>query len=306
MPFTIPTHFVQQYVANLEMLLQQQGGKLVDKVTKGSYYGKAVKFIEQFGPIVPARDLPRNSDTPLMNPNDDARWIQPHDYDAGILIDNQDKLRLLIDPKSGYLMNMVEGMRRAQDDELLNGFFATAFTGQDGTTASNFPASSQDVPVATGGTAAGMNVAKLRAAKKLFIKAGVHIDTEPLWCILDSRRHDELLNEIQVVNLDYNTKPVLVDGKVNSFMGFNFIIVEWSSAADYPLINSTGNMVNGTNDLIPCWAQSGMHFGDWNLLETDIGPRRDKRNSQQIYVTQTIGASRTQDKKVVRIQCFNG
>lgn len=304
MPFTIPTHFVQQYVSNLEMLLQQQGGKLVDTVTRGTYHGKNVKFIEQFGPIVPSRDLPRSSDTPLSNPGDDARWVQPHDYDAGILIDSQDKLRMLIDPKSGYLMNMVEGMRRAQDDEILNGFFATAFNGADGTSTVSFPGS-QQVAVTTGGTNAGMNVAKLRAAKKLMIHAGVHIDSEPLWCLLDSRRHDELLNEIQVINLDYNTRPVLVDGKVQEFMGFRFKIVEWASAPDYPLINSTGNMVSGTSDLIPCWAQSGMHFGDWNMLETDIGPRRDKRNAQQIYVTQTVGASRVQEKKIVQIACYN-
>jgi hypothetical protein len=304
---------VQQYVANLEILLQQQGGKLVDKVTKGSYHGKSVKFIEQFGPIIPSRNLPRQSDTPLSNPVDDARWIQPADYDAGVLIDSQDKLRLLIDPKSGYLMNMVEGMRRAQDDEILNAFFANSLTGPDGTTTCTWASGDglgspggTTVALNVGGTNSGMNVAKLRAAKKAMIKNGVNLDSDQLWVLLDSRRHDELLNEVQVVNLDYNTKPVLVDGRVTAFMGFNFVIVEWSSASDYPLIASTGTMVNGTTDYIPCWAQSGMHFGDWNTLETDIGPRRDKRNAQQIYVTQTIGASRVQEKKVVQIACYNG
>lgn len=305
MSFTVPTHFVQAYKTNVEMLLQQRGGKLTDKVTVGTYNGKAVKFIEQFGPITPARDLPRHADTPLMNPADDARWIAPHDYDAGVLIDSQDKVRMLIDPQSGYTMNMVAGLRRAQDDEILNSFFTPALTGENGTTVTNFPASSQDVGVNVGGTASGMNVAKLRAALKLMIANGVSIDEDPLFCLLDSRRHDELLNEIQVTSADYNNKPVLVDGRVKSFMGFNFVMVEFKSAVDYPLVAATGSMVSGTDDFLPCWAQSGMHYGDWKELSIDIGPRRDKRNSQQIYCTETVGGSRVQEKKVVRIRCIN-
>lgn len=305
MAFSIPTHFVQAYKTNVEMLLQQRGGKLTDKVTQSTYNGKAVKFIEQFGPIVPARDLPRHSDTPLMNPADDARWIAPHDYDAGVLIDSQDKVRMLIDPQSGYTMNMVAGLRRAQDDEILNSFFTPALTGENGTTVTNFPASSQDVPTATGGASSGMNVAKLRAGLKILIANGVSIDEDPLYCLLDSRRHDELLNEIQVTSQDYNNKPVLVDGRVKSFMGFNFVMVEFKSASDYPLVASTGSMVSGTDDFIPMWAQSGMNYGDWKELSIDIGPRRDKRNSQQIYATQTIGAARVQEKKIVRIRCIN-
>jgi hypothetical protein len=305
MPITIPVHFAQQYTTNVEMLLRQEGGKLRSCVTQGSYTGKGAKFIEQFGPITPSRDLPRQSDTPLTNPSDDARWIQPHDLDAGVLIDSQDKVRMLIDPTSGYTTSMVEGMRLAEDDEILNAFFAPAFTGENGTTVTNFPASSQDVLTATGGANSGMNVAKLRAAKKLFIASGINLARDKLFCLLDSRRHDELLNEIQVVNLDYNTKPVLVDGLVTAFMGFNFILCEWKSALDYPLVNASGNMVSGTDDLIPAWAQSGMHIGDWKNLDVDIGPRRDKRNAPQIYATKTIGASRTQEKKIVRIRCYN-
>jgi len=81
--------------------------------------------------------------------------------------------------------------------------------------------------------------------------------------------------------------------------------VEFKSAADYPLIASTGSMVSGTDDFIPMWAMSGMNYGDWKELDIDIGPRRDKRNSNQIYATQTIGASRVQEKKIVRIRCIN-
>lgn len=316
MPLTIPTHFVQQYVSNLEMLLQQKGGKLTDKVARGSYYGKSVKFIEQFGPIVPSRNLPRGADTPLSNPTDDARWLQPIDYDAGILIDNQDKLRMLIDPKSGYLINMVEGMRRAQDDEILCAFTRSSLTGQDGTTTTPLLAANV-ISVSTGGSNSGMNVAKLRAMKKLFMKNGVNLDSETIWCILDSQAHDDLLNEIEVINLDYNTKPTLVDGKVTQFMGINFQHVEFQSAADYPLANTGWTNSGGTslagalidsssNILYPCWSTLGMHYGDWNMLETDIGPRRDKRNAQQIYVTQTIGASRVQEKRVGYITCYPG
>lgn len=302
MAFDIPVHFVQQYTTNVEMLLQQQGGKLETTFTRGTYTGKSVKAVEQFGPIIPSRNLPRHADTPLANPSDDARWLAPADYDVGILIDRQDKLRMLIDPQSPYTMNMVEGMRRAADDECLQAFFANALTGENGTTVTNYPASANDIGVNVGGTASGLNVAKLREAKKQLLAAGVAVESDPLYIIVDAEAHDNLLNELQVVSLDYNNRPTLVDGYVKSFMGFNFIHVEFTSATDYPLVNASGLLTDTDQVLLPCWARSGMHFGEWQGMEIDVGPRRDKRNSQQIYMSKTCAATRLQEGKVRRIR----
>jgi len=297
MSFQVPTHFVQAYTTNVEMLLQQRGGKLLATVSQGSYTGKGAKAVEQIGPVKPVKNLSRHADTPLISTPADARWVFPNDYEWADLIDDQDKLRMLIDPQSAYVMNAVNAMRRAQDDEILQAFFATSATGENGTTSIAFPAG-QIVGVNVGGANSNLNVAKLRAAKRLFMSADVDLEYEKLFAAITAADHDGLLNEIQVTSLDYNNKPTLVEGKVTSFMGFNFVPVEFSDATAY---DAAATLVSGNNRLMPAWASGAMHLGMWNDITTRVSVRDDKRYATQVYAKTTVGATRVQEKKVVQI-----
>ncbi len=297
MSFQVPTHFVQAYSTNVEMLLQQRGGKLLATVSQGSYTGKGAKAVEQIGPVKPVKNLSRHADTPLISTPADARWVFPNDYEWADLIDEQDKLRMLIDPQSSYVMNAVNAMRRAQDDEILQAFFAASATGENGSTSTAFPAG-QIVGVNVGGANSNLNVAKLRAAKRLLMAAGVDLEFERLFTAITAADHDGMLNEIQVTSLDYNNKPTLVEGKVTSFMGFNFIPVEFSDATAY---DAAASLVSGANRLIPVWTTGAMHLGMWNDITTRVSVRDDKRYATQVYAKTTVGATRTQEKKVVQI-----
>lgn len=299
MSFQVPTHFVQAYSTNVEMLLQQRGGKLLSTVSQGSYTGKGAKAVEQIGPVKPVKNLSRHADTPLISTPADARWVFPNDYEWADLIDEQDKLRMLIDPQSAYVMNAVNAMRRAQDDEILQAFFAASATGENGTTSTAFPAG-QIVGVNVGGANSNLNVAKLRAGKRLFMAAGVDLEYEKLFAAITSADHDGLLNEIQVTSLDYNNKPTLVEGKVTAFMGYNFVPVEFSDASAY---DAAATLVNGANRLLPAWSTGAMHLGMWNDITTRVSVRDDKRYATQVYAKTTVGATRLQEKKVVQMIC---
>jgi hypothetical protein len=299
MSFQVPVHFVQSYKDNVQMLLQQKGGKLLSTVSQGSYTGKSAKAVEQIGPVKPVKNLSRHADTPLISTPGDARWVFPNDYEWADLIDQQDKLRMLIDPTSGYTMNAVNAMRRAQDDEILQAFFSASATGENGTVSTAFPAG-QIVGVNTGGTNSGLNVAKLRAAKRLLMAAGVDLETEQVYMGITSIDHDQLLNETQVTSLDFNTKPTLVDGKVTSFMGINFIPIEFIDTAAYQT-ETVAAMTSGSNRLLPVWVQSGMHLGMWNDVTTRVDERPDKRYATQVYAKTTVGATRTEEKRVVQV-----
>lgn len=299
MSFTVPTHFVQAYSTNVSMLLQQKGGKLTQHVRTAPYTGKGAKAVEQFGAVKPVKNLSRHADTPLISTPDDARWVYPNDYEWADLIDDQDRLRMLIDPTSSYVQNAVNSMRRAQDDEILQAFFASSNTGENGTTATTFPAG-QIVGVNVGGTSSNLNVAKLRAAKRLFMSAGTDLETEQLFCAITAADHDGLLNEIQVTNLDYNTRPTLMDGKVTAFMGFNFVHVEFTDGNSYQT-DTVNALTSGSNRLLPAWAVSGMHMGIWQDVQTRVDPRPDKRYATQVYARTTVGATRTEEKRVVQI-----
>lgn len=291
--------FVQTYSTNVMMLLQQQGSRLSNAVQIQALHGKAATVAEQFGSVSPVKNQGRHSDTPLISTPQDKRWIYPNDYDWADLIDNQDKLRMLIDPSSPYATAGAWAMGRAKDDEILAAHFATVNTGENGTTQTSFPAGQQIANTVGASAATGMNVAKLRTARKLLELADVDVDNDELYIAMSGAQLDNMRNEAQAISLDYNDKPVLVNGKITSFMGFNFIHSERISGAANSQVPGT---VAGTY-LIPAWAKSGMVLGVWNDIQTDISKRPDKRNSYQVYVTGTFGGARLEEKRVVQIAC---
>lgn len=291
MSFNVSTHFVQQYTTNVQLLLQQKGSKLRNAVTVGSYQGKAAKAIEQVGSVNAQKRTVRHGDTPLISTPADARWVFPNDYEWADLIDDQDKLRMLIDPQSSYALNGAYALGRAMDDEIIEAFFGVSKTGENGSTNTSFPAGQEvDEDVGASG-ATGLNIAKLREAKKILMANEVDIDNDPLFCIITAEQHDDLLNEAQAISLDYNTRPVLVDGKITAFMGFNFIHTE--------RLGVDGDSYRR----VPAFAKSGMHLGMWNDINTMISERDDKGYATQVYVKGTFGATRTEEKKVVEIKC---
>ena len=292
MSFNVTTHFVQQYTTNVQLLLQQKGSKLRGTVSTGSYSGKAAKAVEQVGAVNAQKRTQRHGDTPLISTPSDARWIYPVDYEWADLIDDQDKLRMLIDPQSSYAQNGAYALGRAMDDEIISAFFGTAKTGENGSTSTSFATGTQQITVSTGSTGAtGLNIAKLREAKKILMENEVDIDNEQLFCVITAEQHDDLLNEAQAISLDYNTRPVLVDGRITAFMGFNFVHCErlGVDASSYRRV--------------PVYAKSGVHLGMWNDINTQISERADKGYSTQVYCKGTFGATRTEEKKVVEILC---
>ena len=224
---------------------------------------------------------------------------------------------MLIDPSSSYAMAGAWAMGRAIDDEIISGVFNANNTGDNGTVStgllSAYNGGSQAVAAATGSASAtGLNIAKLRQAKKILLQAEVDIDNDPLFMIITAKQHDDLLNEAQAISLDYNAKPVLVDGRITSFMGFNFIHSEripgglsFNSAINPALATGStdGTYTAGSRWMVPFWAKSGVALGVWNDIQTSIDRRPDKRNSYQVYVTGTFGGARMEEKRTGFITC---
>lgn len=292
MSFNVTVAQVQQYKAIVEQLLQQNDSRLLGAVdVKMDYYGKASKFIEQIGAVKAKKRTTRHGDVTPVNTPHDARWLFPDDFELAEYVDDQDKLRMLIDPTGYYAQNFKSSMNREKDLAVINAFFGTAQTGENGTTPvvwATFVAANPLHQVAAGGT--GLTVAKLRAARKA-LRTQENDDDDPMFCCLTAEEEDDLLNEIQVVSLDYNERPVLVDGKVSKFMGFNFL-------------HSEQLLLDGSsNRRVPAWCKSGMHFGGWSDVYTSVDKIATKGKTIQVYTCATFAASRTQEKKVVEILC---
>lgn len=293
MPDNITVAFVQEYRANTELLLQQEGSRLADKVSTGSHTGKAASVIEQFGSATAQQKTSRHADTPLLDVSQDKRWVFPQDWEWGYLIDNEDRLRAIIELTSPIARTGAAAMNRAKDDIILSAMFGTNYTGENGTTSESFGtvgSGAYDVGVNVGGTASGLNVAKLQNGIRLLMTANKGELMEPVYTAISSYEHDLLLKEIQVVNKDYGSSAVLVDGKVKRFMGTDFTITERLT-------------ITSGNRLVPMWLKSGMYLGQWNDITAKITERGDKSYATQVYLCMTLGATRTQLGKLVRINC---
>ncbi len=287
----INTAFVEEYKANVAMLMQQKMAKIAPFVSTDNYTGKAGTVVEQFGEATARVRTSRFQDTPNLEVEQKRPWVFPQDIDWGTMVDKIDTLRMIIDPTSPLAQAGVAGMNRKTDDIIITAFFATAKTGENGTTDEAFDTTNYQVGVDTGGTASSLNVAKLQEAVRMHIAANKEELDEPLYAAIGSYEHDALLKEIEVVSRDFNGgQPVLVDGIIKRFMGINFIITERL------------NITSG-NRLIPVWRPSGMHLGTWDGLTARVTERADKSYAWQVYNSMTRGSTRVEQGKVVQVLC---
>ena len=287
MSFEIPTASVQEYKNNVELLLQQTASKLRNTVTSERYTGKAGKVVEQLGAVTARKRRTRHGDTPLISTPHDARWVYPEDYDWADMIDTQDRLRIGIEPTGAYTKNGSAALGRAIDDEIIAAFFGDARVGENGTSAVPFDAAGQTIDA----NAEGLTIDKLLAARRVLKANEVDMDSDRLFCAITAEQDQDLLKQTQVTSADFNVRPVMAEGRVTSFLGFTFVHIERLP-------------VGGAGERrVPVWAESGMHLGIWEDLKVDIGPRRDKNMSTQIYISGTYGATRLQEGKVVEIKC---
>lgn len=294
MSFNIPTHYAQQYSSNIQLLLQQKGSKLRDTVMTQMITGaKAATPVEQIGAV---NAVKRTTRYPALTPQDtphDRPWVYPEDYDWVDLIDSIDKLRMVVDPQSSYSVNGQYAMGRAMDSEIITAFFGDRKTGETGGTTTTFASESSDVAVNFGAAGnVGLTVAKLREAKRILMANEVDFDEEIVTCVVSAKQHDNLLGEMQVISLDFNEKPVLVEGRIMRFLGFNIKTSERLG-------------VDGSSyRRVPVYVKSGVCLGIWADIATDIDKRKDLAgHPAQIYVTGTFGATRVEGKKIVEIKC---
>lgn len=289
----IPTHYAQQYASTIELLLQQKGSRLADTVTPHTIRGaKAAVPIDQIGKVEATKRATRYPPLTPANTPTDRPWVYPSDYDWNDLIDSIDKLRTITDPTSSYAQNGMYALGRAKDREIIAAFFGDRKTGEAGGTTTAFPAGQQvAVNFAAAGNV-GLTVAKMREAKRLLMAAEVDLDSDPLTMPVTAKQHDNLLAEVQVISLDFNEKPVMQEGKITRFLGFELKHTE--------LLNTDAS----TYRRVPAYAKSGMHLATWNDITSDVSQRKDLAGLPfQVYVFGTFGATRSEEKKVVEIKC---
>ena len=284
MSVQITTAFVEQYKSNVFHLAQQKGSRLRDAVRTETVNGKA-HYFERIGTTAALKRTSRHSDTPRVDTPHSRRRVTMEDYDWADLIDNEDKVRMLISPESEYAQAGAWAMGRAMDDAIIDAASGNAFGGVAGGTTVALPSGQK---IAHG--SAGLSVTKLIEAKEILDANSVDPE-EARFCVVTSKQLSDLLAITQITSADFNSVKALVQGDIDTFLGFRFIRTERLDT------NSSSNR------LVLAFAQSGIGLAVGQDVQTRISERADKNYATQVFLSMTIGATRIEDEKVVEIEC---
>lgn len=251
---------VQTYSDNLELLLQQRGSPFRNYCRKANAAGsKSYRFLSQVARVNASRQTSAVEPIDNQAMNLDCRWVNiPLPQKFQTIIGDLDLLQTNIQPTGAYVTSAVESLNRGITDAFFTAYYGTAKTGETGSTSTTFTSGNQIGVTVGAGAATGLNLEKLRAVRKLAQSQFVDFSFERPVMGLNAKAHDDLLALTQVTSADFNTKPVLVDGMVTSFLGIDFIMSEQipTDASGYYRL--------------PFWVPSGVGEATWYDIKTDI------------------------------------
>lgn len=274
--------FVQQFADNFRHLAQQMQSRFEPHVSIEPNIVGMSKSINRMGQRTAKRRTQRHADTPINEQPHSTRFVDLFDWDDGDMIDDQDKIRMLVDPTSDYVKAMVASLNRAKDDVVI-----ASMGGNSRATTGNIilPTAQK---IAVGGT--GLTKAKIIQARKLFRRneADNH-NGEELFITYTASAAADILADPTLTSADYMAGKFLEDGDVEGkWMGFN-----WIPSERTPL--------SGGTRLLYAWAKSGVTLGKGADITTEVGKDPGKGFNVRIYAKMSIGAVRVEEEKVVEI-----
>ena len=324
MSFEITQSFVQQYKNNVVHLAQQQGSRFRDCVRLQPDIVGLNYYFERIGATGVILKTSRHTPTPLISTPHSRRRVSMNTSQWSDTIDNDDKLKLLIEPESQYVIAAKNAMGRAIDDFIIDGALNSAFSGTDGQTAVPFPATQivSDASinnlssVDTGSNDSGqLSPQRLLAAKLLFDQADVDPDEER-YIAVSPTGIQTMLSHAVTNSADYNTVKALAEGAVDTYVGFKFIMTNRlptaSSTAFGPFERTTyasspwtsGNGVSATTDrLFFAWAHTGLGLAVQEDIKVEIAKDPSMSFATRVYLEMVLGATRIEEARVVAVPC---
>jgi hypothetical protein len=281
--------FVQQFSNNLIILSQQKGSKLAGSVMRKDVTGKYAHF-DRLGATAASLRTSRHGDTPLVDTPHSRRRVTLNDYEVADLIDHQDEVRMLIDPKSAYAQSMGFALGRTMDDLIIDAADGNATAIDSSDSASNVAvAHTVDEDFNTANS--DIILEKVIEAKRIL--TANEVSDEEMYFVLDATAlYSGLMNETEVQSADYNSIKALVRGELNTFLGFNFIQTERLNDSSESFKNCLA------------YAKSGIGLAMGQDINVRMSERDDKSYATQVYAAMTAGAVRVEEEKVVVVEAY--
>ncbi len=284
----ITTAFVKQFASGITIRAQQQGSNLRHAVDITSGITGDAVFFDQVSATSMSPLGARHSDTVLTDTPHHRRKCPILPFTVADMIDNPDMIRTLNNPTNPYVRQFGYAGGRQIDDIIISAFDADVATGVAGAGTDSFDT---DFSIANGGT--NLTTAKLRTARKLLEQAENPEDGgDNQWFVVCSAEQREaMLGDSEFQNNDFNSVRALVDGTVNTWLGFTFLKSE--------------RLPTDSSSITSCfaWRKSGMMLGVGAEGRGFIDVIPGKNHSTQVRYALDMGAVRMEQNAVIRIFC---
>lgn len=279
----------QDYSKIILPLARQEKSMLFDKVyVKNGFVGKSF-YQDQIGKWSMTMKTSTNPTTPENDPNLARTRVDIATYNDARLMDRSLLLQELSDPMNAASVCIQSSVGIQIDKIIYDALGANALRGETGANTVALPA--KQIIGANFETKGGLTTAKIRKAAELLNAAGVPHGERTF--VTSAAGLSQLLGTTEVTSSDYNTVKTLVNGELNTWLGFNFVVLPDG------VINKTEA---GVADYY-AFHKTGICFGMLEELFLRMEERADKSYSKQIFYEISAGAGRLEEDKVVKIQC---
>jgi hypothetical protein len=277
MSISLSNAFVTLFDAEVKQAYQGMA-KLVPAVRqRRGVEGSTVKF-PKVGKGVATIRVPQTDVTPL-NVGFSSVTLTLADYNAAEYSDIFSQQKVNFDERQELVQVVANAMGRRQDQMILDALAASSTS----LTVSN------DI----GGSDSNMNITKLREAKRLMDKNNVPPDGRNI--IIHANGLANLLSETSVTSSDFNSVKALVQGELNTYLGFTFHVLGDRSEG--------GLAIDGSLDR-SCFAfhKDAVGYGEGIAMRTEINYVAEK-TSWLVNEIFSAGAIAIDDEGIVKITC---
>lgn len=207
MAINVSTAFVDLFDSEVKQAYQAESVLRGTMRTRTGVAGNTVKF-PTIGKGVATLRVPQTDVTPL-NVTYGQVTATMEDYIAAEYSDIFQQSHINFDERSELVQVVSKSIARRMDQIMIDALNAATGT--------------STVATSIGGAASNMNIEKLRATAKAMNEKNVPSEGRNL--LMHASQLDALLGETEITSQDFASVKALVQGEINTFMGFNIMTI---------------------------------------------------------------------------------